>query len=274
MCFKLGISPLRFLRGSLEEKEISPNVRSGGQIKDKSPKSSPQSSFKLSEREVERELHKATTTFPPPSIKDLMEKTGWGRKRLKKRFPELFIKITTMHSAFYFKRIELLSSEKILRLALTETPPPSLNQLAKRIGCKNAGTLQYHFPDLTKAIVERYKKHWYKQVNWNDIKEGLRKALKENPPQSLQKVARRLNLCEPPYDKFSDLCKAISKRYVNYVKDKGIERRNLKRQTIQKAITKISLKGLHPSRQRVSQLLGININPVEFTEANSALKKT
>ncbi|HST52252.1 MAG TPA: TniQ family protein [Pyrinomonadaceae bacterium] len=268
MCFKLGISPLSFMKGSLDEERTSTDIRPALMLEDNRSKSSTLSPPKLTHDEVDIELHKALTTFPPPSIKDFMEKSGWGRGRLKKWFPELYFKIKARH----YSLIEPVSAEKTLQLALTENPPPSLNLLARRIGCKNPGTLYDHFPNLTKAIVNRYKKHRYKQVNWKHVRAGLCKALRENPPPSLREVTRRLKLSEPPYSRFSDLCKALSNRYISYVKSHAEERRFFLRQGIHKAVASLTSKGLRPSRERIKRLLGININPAEFTEAMKELK--
>jgi hypothetical protein len=272
ICFSLGISPSLFLRGSLADEQMSPSIASS-QILNEHPSKSPKQSSKLTQTEVVRELQIAITTFPPLSLTDLMRKTGWGRRRLKRGFPKLCATIISRYSDFYSKRIDLVNAEKILKSALEEVPPPSLRQLTKRIGCKNTGTLHYNFPDLTEALTDRYNKHWYKQVDWKVVELAMYKALKEMPPPALQEVARRLNLNEPPYQKFPDLCKAISSRYVSYIKAKGAERRELVRQNIQKAIEEITSKGEYPSRQRVSQLLGTNIQPAEFTEAIRTLKK-
>lgn len=273
ICFKLGISPLLFLRGLLDDKLIIPDIHANRIIDEQPPNSSSNSFVKLTRNEVEHELRGALKVFPPLSLKNLMEKTGWGRGRLKRWFPELCAAIIAKHREFYRKRINIVNAENILRIALKESPPPSLKQLMKRIGCKNTGTLHDHFPDLTKALMERYNKYWYKQVDWKYIELRMREALKENPPPSLKEVARRLNLGDPPYHKFYDLCKAISSKYISYIKSKSAKRRELLRQGIQEAVTKIVEKGLHPSRIRVNQMLSITINPAEFAAVIRELKK-
>jgi hypothetical protein len=47
---------------------------------------------------------------------------------------------------------------RILHAALTESPPPSVSAVLKRLG-DAANTVRYHFPDLCRAIAQQYAEH-------------------------------------------------------------------------------------------------------------------
>jgi len=47
---------------------------------------------------------------------------------------------------------------RILHAALTESPPPSVSAVLKRLG-EAASTVRYHFPDLCRTIAQQYAEH-------------------------------------------------------------------------------------------------------------------
>ncbi|MDT5063698.1 MAG: hypothetical protein QOH63_4157 [Acidobacteriota bacterium] len=273
ICFDLGLLPTSFLRGSLVGEKTFSDLNSSQRVNKYPQQISSKPSIKLAPSDVESKLIAALTSLPPQPLSTLMKITGWGRKRLKRHFPELCVSIIARYSELCSKRINIVKAKKILLNALEENPPPSLRQLIKRIDCKHSGTLYNNFPGLTQTLVQRYKKHWYKEVDWSFIESSMRDTLTENPPPSLQETARRLDLCEPPYHKFNDLCKAISQRYVGYIKDKATERREGMRQKVQNVITRIISEGEYPSRVRVNKRLDVVVNPRDFVMIVREMKK-
>jgi len=120
-----------------------------------------------------------------------------------------------------FTADKLLTKEEIkLKLAehLGETPPPSANEVARRIGWRTT-RFQRNFPIEYKKIVERYLQYQADKLpNYTDeqIEEILIKAIDETPEPSLQSVFRRIG-CRSTgyryYSRFPELCERISNRY-------------------------------------------------------------
>lgn len=103
-----------------------------------------------------------------------------------------------------------------LLAALRDPSRPSLEAVSKRIGYYPA-KLKRHFPALCEQITCLYvnyikRKH---QGKW-EIQRAFRKALKEQPPPSLQQVFRQLG-CQNTgyyyYSHFPDLCFAVAQRF-------------------------------------------------------------
>lgn len=120
------------------------------------------------------------------------------------------------------KSTPLTKDEIELRLPLyfAENPPPSANEVARRIGWTTT-RFQRNFPIDYKKIVERYLQNQADKLpNYTDkqIKEFLLNALSENPPRSLQSIFRNFgcrNTGYRYYQRFPDLCERIVNRYKN-----------------------------------------------------------
>ena len=52
----------------------------------------------------------------------------------------------------------MFRTEEVLKNALTQNPPLCLAHIAKRMG-RRAATIRHHFPDLCKAVVDRYAEY-------------------------------------------------------------------------------------------------------------------
>ena len=111
---------------------------------------------------------------------------------------------------------------KTLLEALGEKPPPSLNEIAERLGYSRAYIVRRYFPDLYDQVATNYltylqdkrREGW--SVNRLQSKEEILKALeaaleKESPP-SLVQVAKSLGYASPQSlrPQFPDLCKALA----------------------------------------------------------------
>lgn len=82
------------------------------------------------------------------------------------------------------RTMQLSSIRQALRAVLEEDPPPSLEQISKRLGFGSPTPLRNHFPDLYSALIDRRTKY---QANRRDkIRSALEAILSEEPrPQSL-----------------------------------------------------------------------------------------
>gem|GEM_PF-2101130 len=105
-----------------------------------------------------------------------------------------------------------------LQAYLVEDPPPSANEVSRRIGWRTT-RFQRNFPDEYKQVVERYLQHQSAKLpdfTDEEIEEILSNAIAENPAPSLQSIFRRIgcrNTGYRYYSRFPALCKQISIRY-------------------------------------------------------------
>jgi DNA-binding XRE family transcriptional regulator len=111
--------------------------------------------------------------------------------------------------------LDVAEAGRILQAALREEPPPTLRDVAARIG-RDANTLRYRFGDLCKAVVERRAAYDQSCVakRWEDVGRALRRVLEEGYSPSLARVALRLGHDVKTLSKHHrDLCRAISDRH-------------------------------------------------------------
>ncbi|HKQ99076.1 MAG TPA: TniQ family protein [Pyrinomonadaceae bacterium] len=113
---------------------------------------------------------------------------------------------------------------KLLLEAVEETPPPSLKEMAKRLGYRSSSTLRRYFPQICDQINANYlectrgkEKRKFSTVRLQEdevIKAALEAALKEEQPPSLIYIARSLGYTR--YDairvRFPDLCRMLEEK--------------------------------------------------------------
>lgn len=97
---------------------------------------------------------------PPPSLKAVVKRLGYiGNTTLYKHFPDLCHAIAVQHANYRKNnRREQMHSHLLSVLDSDEYPPPSLQQVARRIKIHHT-TLHKHFPDLCREISDRYISH-------------------------------------------------------------------------------------------------------------------
>ncbi|MBD2605768.1 TniQ family protein [Scytonema hofmannii FACHB-248] len=143
----------------------------------------------------------------------------------------------------------------VLQEVTNEYPPPSLEDVALRLKYRPL-FLQNHFPSLCQIIRVRHAD--YKSVSKQQkIQPVLELALQEFPPPSFQEISRRLGYKNNSYlyRYFPELSRSISKRYKEYNKAIGEEKRELVCQEIQNVAQLLHSQGQKPTQRRVTQLL-------------------
>jgi transcriptional regulator with XRE-family HTH domain len=223
--------------------------------------------------DTEKEVTESLTELPPPSMREVARRTGRHASVIERRFPALYAKVVARYSEF--NRQNTLPDEEaeaILRAALSEEPPPSLQSLFRRIGCTNTGYRYYdRFPALCLAIAERYKQHRNKPLDVDEIVQAMEAALVEEPPPSFSEVMRRLNLTRGFIaHKFPELSRAVAARYMEYSRAAARERKNQLHQAVTDAMKAIHTQGLYVSEQRVLSRLS---NPVYGKTLKKILRK-
>lgn len=112
-----------------------------------------------------------------------------------------------------------------------------------------------------------------KQFDSTKVYTALTKLLDEDPPPSMQAVAKRLGH-DPRFlsRKFADLCHAVSTRFTQFQRACMEQRVQQCRKEVREAALKLQSEGVYPSRRRVSQFLK-RPGDIERKEAYQVLRE-
>jgi hypothetical protein len=124
---------------------------------------------------VEEKLKIALREEPPPTLQTLYSRLGMENHGvIQKHFLNLAKAIIDRHKEYRGKWRQNAKLE--LEAALTEIPPPSINQIARRVRCA-PGTLRRNFPDL------------HHQIAVTHIEYMLRRKLVPKKPRKRSRVS-------------------------------------------------------------------------------------
>ena len=144
---------------------------------------------------------------------------------LTARFPDLCLAIkakrTNVQAA---RRIKVASA---LKAALSEDPPPTVEQVASRLGYANENTTRIWAPRLCARLIAR--RRVFAEQSKQALKDRLKGMLKENPPPSLRDVHARLGITKAiSYGNFPEIHCAITARHQEFTR----QERTRGRQTV------------------------------------------
>lgn len=187
---------------------------------------------------------------------------GYYPPKIERHFTELCEQIISR----YWKHVEGKHPppnvvRRAFQSALNEQPPPSLQRVLRRLGCKDTGYYYYsNYPDVCGAIAHRYKEFRNKPFDKNTDRERLCRFLKEDPPPSFSEVATRLGHSRGFLrQKFPELTAVITSRYLYYQtalrKEKAENLRRLIREAVQQIITSGQYAPEAKVKERVRQQL-------------------
>jgi hypothetical protein len=132
---------------------------------------------------------------------------------LTARFPDLCRAIKAKRAAGQQDRRSRIASG--LKAALSEDPPPPLEQVATRLGYTSDISIKAWEPRLCARLVERRRR--FAEQSKKVLKNRLKAALRENPPPSLREVHARLGITDAiSYGNFPDIHRAIGMRHREY----------------------------------------------------------
>jgi DNA-binding Lrp family transcriptional regulator len=179
-------------------------------------------------RDVESVLQAALNLNPPPSLRQVSRDSGYEWRSLKKcsELCELIKRRREEHKAKIRKMqqetkacknpVHKRDIQKELVSSLNAEIPEPLEHVAKRVG-RSSKTLRYHFPDLCKQIVSRYKAYCteHKRLQRGSLRNQLEYYLDYDAPAiSVEEIACRFNVNPRQYYKyFPELAHRVTKRY-------------------------------------------------------------
>lgn len=206
--------------------------------------------------EVENRLRAALQESIPPSMEAIARHLERHPPTVKRHFPELCEQIIARYKEYINSRHPQPGQiRRTLRAALKENPPPSLQRVIRRLGCRDTGYYYYsNYPQLSCAIAKRYMQHRNNPFDRDLDRERLRDALVEEPPPSFSEVAKRFgHNREFVRQKFPELSKAVAVRYLNYQSVLRKDKAQRLRLVIKEAAEQILAAGLYVSEARVKE---------------------
>jgi DNA-binding phage protein len=163
--------------------------------------------------------------------------------------------------------VEVLRS---LEAVLLSSEKPTVKAVSKDLGYSNTCAIYKYSPDLCRAIASK------RRTDAEHVQELLEAIMAddEDPPPSMQEVARRLGYSVQLLNRhFPEICRAISERYVAYQKRKRDETVRLKCDEVRSIVIRVYEQGEYPSQRKVRNLLR---NPHDFLrkEVHTAWRET
>ncbi|MBS1811316.1 MAG: TniQ family protein [Acidobacteria bacterium] len=161
-------------------------------------------------------------------------------------------KLQTVKSAH-----DVEAERQVLKAALTEMPPPSLQSVLRKLGCEDTGYYYYdHFPELCICITKRYKEYRSGYFNADAIRNDLQQMLAENPPPSFSEVSRRIGYSRSLIHKtFPTLSEQLLERYKEYRQLYRAGNLEKLREEIREVVISLQRQGIYPNETKVRKMV-------------------
>ncbi|MGO9896836.1 MAG: hypothetical protein ACLPX8_21755 [Bryobacteraceae bacterium] len=149
--------------------------------------------FKNSEgRRLENILRDHLAQERPLSLKEIASKLGYkADNAIRARFPELCRAITAkrkLHPGRGKEKVRLA-----LQAARTESPPPSLMQIARRLGFSSEEALSTADPEMCAASHRQWRREWIEEQR-DDLGRSIREWLATEPAPTVTTVCLHFNI--------------------------------------------------------------------------------
>jgi hypothetical protein len=215
----------------------------------------------ISHQKVRERMEAALLEIPPPSLVEVAQSLGYRHgTTLRGKFPELSQKLTANYMASERYRNSLQSwrrstvarpnkesQKRVLERELDQPCPATLTEISERLGY-NTYSLTSRFPDLCHALVEKRKRALQLQLAERlcQYRQILEAALREEPPPTLNDVARRFTEFKIGFlhAHFPNECRGLVARHADYYKRRMQAAGELLRQSLQenlpRSLTRLS----------------------------------
>jgi AraC-like DNA-binding protein len=215
----------------------------------------------ISHQKVRERMEAAVLEVPPPSLSEVAHSLGYRHgDTLRGKFPELSKKLTANYLASERYRDSLQSwrkstvarpdkdiQKRTLERELGQPCPASLTDISERLGY-NTYSLTSRFPDLCHALVEKRRRGLQLQLaeRLRQYRQILEAALREEPPPTLNDVARRFTEFKIGFlhMHFPDECRGLVARHADYCERRMQAAGELLRQSLQenppRSLTRLS----------------------------------
>jgi AraC-like DNA-binding protein len=206
--------------------------------------------------ELKDALEAALCQEIPRTVRNVVLGLGYkGCSIARYSFPELCAAIVQKRK-HRFRTVELQ-----LQTAICEQPPPSVSEIARRIG-STPERLYRQIPDICAVLIKArsLRQHFRERT----FAQHLTDALEECPPPTLHELARRLGKDNTYLRKhFPDLWSDLRRRFLDYRKQQACDLASSYEVEVRHAFLAITALKAYPSRDRVLEFI---------SKANSSLK--
>lgn len=206
------------------------------------------------EATIKQVLEQSLAPAHPAALHHLAQRLGYANADLlRRKFPDLCRAIIAKRTAF--KKARLNAVKLALRAALKEDPPPSANEMSRRLGPPwYSWILQKHFPALCATLQSRRTQ--YRDSRMAELRKAFLALLSEDPPPSVAEACQRVGVSQRTFSrKFSDLRRAIATRYARHRVVIQKNRNESLRKGIYDRVFELHRQGIVPSWSRVIPML-------------------
>ena len=183
--------------------------------------------------------------------------------QLINRFPKLTAAIVAKRARW--RRRQWLKKEAILREAVQQDMPPTVEALAASLGCNSRTPLRKRFPSLVAALTARYHERTDKRRIL--VQRALKDALQEDPPPSFKEIAHRVrwHIHSLRYV-FPELSRRLRTRYRTWYEERSRQALLRLEREVQRAVSELHAQRLYPSCARVRPLLPAGVQGTDIEE--------
>ncbi len=168
------------------------------------------------------------------------------------RFPKLTAAIIAKRARW--RRRQWAAKEAIVRKAIRQDMPPTVEDLAASLGCNSRTPLRKRFPSLVAALTARRQERTDKRRNL--VQRALEDALQEDPPPSFQEIAHRVGWhIHSLRWAFPELSCNLRSRYRTWKEERSRQALLRLEREVQRAVAELHAQRLYPSYARVRPLL-------------------
>lgn len=195
------------------------------------------------------------TEDPPPCKAEAARRIGCHPFILKQHFPELLSILNERYAAYRKNIYDKDRCLSALHAAQEELPPPSVAEMARRLGCSVA-YLKLHFREECRVITEKHNALRMKFFYSDGLEEQLCQFLNRNPPPTLTACASEIGCCIGTLRRlFPTICDEIARRYVKSRRENTEQRRSERRRKAIEVIKSLRAQGIKPTSKQVLKLL-------------------
>lgn len=206
------------------------------------------------EATIKQVLEQSLAQAHPTALYRLAQRLGYtNANMLRRKCPDLCRSIIAKRTAL--KQARLSAVKLVLRAALKEDPPPSANEVSRRLGPPwYSSILKKHFPALCATLQSRRKQ--YRDSRVAEWRKAFLAQLSEDLPPSIAEACQRVGVSQRTFArKFPDLRRAIATRYAKHRVVTQKNRNELLRKEIYDRVLEVHRQGIVPSWSRVIPML-------------------
>lgn len=221
---------------------------------------------------VKLALQRALKAELPPSVDEIARSLGYAEARSLLQFRRLYDAILIRRAEYKTKYRNGVRLK--LKATMLENHPPTLKQVAKRVGYRSTAGLSALDPELSRAISMRHATYRKKQIE--SLHHDLQSILCEEPPLCLRATASRLGKpCDYLREKYPRECHAIVKRYARFFRKTVKERKARAKVTVRHLALDLGAKGIYPSHTQLRRASNgpIGLDCLEVTAAVNDIRR-